>query len=73
MDEAIKPRVIWVDVGGATVHAPDVEYVQDVREAHGSGLASGMRSIVTLKSGRWIYARMTRRVIIRRVRQALGR
>lgn len=62
----------WIDVGGATVDAADVAYVQDVRPEHGNGLASGMKSIVNRKSGSWFYARYGRRVIIRRVDKALA-
>lgn len=62
----------WIDVGAATVDAENVRYVLDVRPEHGNGLASGMKSIVHLKEGGWLYARFQRRAIIRRVKAALA-
>lgn len=61
---------MWIDVGDATVMAEDVKYIDDVRAEHGSGFARGMKSVIHLKSGGWLYARYGRSVIIRRIRQA---
>ena len=61
---------MWIDVGGATVDPQDVKYISDVRPQHGEGFAAGMKSVVHLKSGGWLYARFARRAIIRRVQAA---
>ncbi len=60
----------WIDVGGATIEAEAVQYVQDTRPQHGAGLARGMKTIVTLRNGSWFYARLGRSAILRRVKAA---
>lgn len=60
----------WIDVGRVTVEAEAVQYVEDTRPEHGYGFAKGMKSVVTLRSGRWFYARMGRSAILRRVKAA---
>lgn len=60
----------WIDVGAATVDAAEVAYVEDVRPAHRTVFAAGMKSVVYLRSGKWLFARFARRAIIRRVKTA---
>ena len=64
---------IWIDVGSASCYAEDLERIEDVRSVHAGAAEAGMKSVITLKSGRWFYARFARTTILRRVKQAAAR
>lgn len=60
----------WVDTGDAVFLANDFESATDGRR----DLApAGMRSVVTLKSGRWFWTKLGRRGILARVQAAAAR